>query len=67
VTLLLSIGIAVAIARGAVAVLWPGVEGPAVIAFRVVAAGFLGGLVAHFLGRLLGIVPAKPGSKGGSG
>jgi hypothetical protein len=56
----MSIGIAVATARGVVAVLCPGVEGPAVIALRVAAAFFLGGLVAGFIGRLLGLVPPKP-------
>jgi hypothetical protein len=53
-----------AIARWTVAANWPGSEGPLHIAFRIVAAGLVGCVVAHYIVWRLGI---RRGSQQGRG
>ena len=64
-TLGLSIGLGLAVARSAVSAIWPGSDGPLLIAIRILAAGLTGGLVALCVGWLLGIRQGKQGGKGG--
>jgi hypothetical protein len=62
----LAVGAGVAVARGTASELWPGLDGPWLIAYRVVVACGIASLAARFLGWLLGILRGRPKDKWGT-